>query len=108
MKDTLDDLAILGGRRRFSRTLHAGCPNVVGRHLPFHYLNDMLERRWLSNNGPYVQQLERCIADLLGVDHCIATCNGTAALEIAVRALGLAGEVIVPSFTFVATAHALQ
>ncbi len=35
-------------------------------------------------------------------------CNGTVALEIAIRALGLSGEVIVPSFTFIATAHALQ
>ena len=35
-------------------------------------------------------------------------CNGTVALEIAIRALGLTGEVIVPSFTFIATAHALQ
>jgi len=68
----------------------------------------MLDRRWLTNNGRYVQQFERRIADLLGVDHCIAICNGTVALEIAVRALGLAGQVIVPSFTFVATAHALQ
>ncbi len=68
----------------------------------------MLDRRWLTNNGRYVQQFERHIADLLGVDHCIATCNGTVAPEIAVRALGLAGEVILPSFTFVATAHAPQ
>src|SRR5690606_13062712 len=40
--------------------------------------------------------------------HCIAMCNATIALEIAIRALGLKGEVIVPSFTFIATAHALQ
>jgi dTDP-4-amino-4,6-dideoxygalactose transaminase len=45
---------------------------------------------------------------MLGVKHCIAMCNGTVALEIAARALGLAGEVIVPAFTFIATAHALQ
>ena len=45
---------------------------------------------------------------MLGVPHCIAMCNGTVALEIAIRAAGLSGEVIVPSFTFVATAHALQ
>ena len=44
----------------------------------------------------------------LGVRHCIAMCNGTVALEITIRALGLAGEVIVPSLTFIATAHALQ
>jgi len=42
------------------------------------------------------------------VPHCIAMCNGTVALEIAVRAAGLGGEVIVSPFTFVATAHALQ
>jgi len=42
------------------------------------------------------------------VRHCVAMCNATVALEIAFRALGLIGEAIVPSFTFVATAHALQ
>ncbi|NPA95552.1 MAG: dTDP-4-dehydro-6-deoxyglucose aminotransferase, partial [Thermodesulfobacteria bacterium] len=44
----------------------------------------------------------------VGVKHCIAMCNGTIALEIAIRALEMKGEVIVPSMTFVATAHALQ
>jgi dTDP-4-amino-4,6-dideoxygalactose transaminase len=44
----------------------------------------------------------------MSVKHCIAICNATVALEIAIRALGMKGEVIVPSFTFVATAHALQ
>jgi dTDP-4-amino-4,6-dideoxygalactose transaminase len=68
----------------------------------------MLDRRWLSNNGPYVQELEGRIADYLGVAHCVAVCNATIGLEIAIRALGLVGEVIVPSLTFVATAHALQ
>ncbi len=48
------------------------------------------------------------IAGLLGVKHCVAMCNGTVALEIAARALDLKGEVIVPSFTFIATAHCLQ
>jgi dTDP-4-amino-4,6-dideoxygalactose transaminase len=42
------------------------------------------------------------------VKHCVAMCNGTIALEIATRALELKGEVIVPSYTFIATAHALQ
>ncbi len=51
---------------------------------------------------------EEKVAEKLKVKHCIAMCNGTIALEIAIRALGLKGEVIVPSFTFVATAHALQ
>ena len=55
-----------------------------------------------------MQEFERTVAAYLGVKHCIAMCNGTIALEIAMRALGLKGEVIVPSFTFIATAHALQ
>jgi len=45
---------------------------------------------------------------MVGVNHCVAICNATVGLEIAIRALGMRGEVIVPSFTFVATAHALQ
>ena len=68
----------------------------------------MLDNRWLTNNGPFVREFEGQVARLAGVKHCIATCNGTVALEIAIRAAGLSGEVIVPSFTFIATAHALQ
>jgi dTDP-4-amino-4,6-dideoxygalactose transaminase len=71
-------------------------------------IEDLLDRRWLSNHGPYVQEFEQRLADFAGVKHCIATCNATVALEIVIRALELKGEVIVPSFTFVATAHALQ
>jgi len=68
----------------------------------------MLDRKWLTNNGPLVQQFEQRIAAFLGVKHCICVCNATIGLEIAIRAAGLKGEVIVPSYTFVATAHALQ
>lgn len=71
-------------------------------------VNGMLDRNWLTNNGPLVQEFEQKLSAFLGVRHCIAMCNATVALEITTRALGLQGEVIVPSFTFVATAHALQ
>ncbi|QWT18401.1 aminotransferase class I/II-fold pyridoxal phosphate-dependent enzyme [Bacillus sp. NP157] len=67
----------------------------------------MLDRKWLTNAGPLVEEFEKRVAADLGVDHCVAICNGTVALEIAIRALGLSGEVIVPSWTFIATAHAL-
>ena len=72
------------------------------------YVDEIFERRWLSNNGPMVQELEQRVADYHGVKHCVAMCNGTVALEIAIRALALEGEVIVPSYTFIATAHALH
>jgi dTDP-4-amino-4,6-dideoxygalactose transaminase len=104
----LKDLAIFGGVPEFTEKLHVGRPNIGNRDRLMERINDMLDRRWLSNNGLFVQELERRIAEFLGVKHCIAMCNGTIALEIAIRSLDLKGEVILPSFTFVATAHALQ
>jgi dTDP-4-amino-4,6-dideoxygalactose transaminase len=101
-------LAILGGPPIFDEILHVGRPNIGSREKLLARINDMLDRRWLSNNGPFLLELEQKLAELLGVRHCIVMTNATIALEIAARALGLHGEVIVPSFTFVATAHALQ
>lgn len=92
----------------FKEPLHVGRPNVGNQARFFELTQQMLDRRWLSNNGPLVLEFERQVARYLGVGHCVAMCNGTIALEIAIRALGLAGEVIVPSYTFIATAHALH
>src|SRR5438132_5273267 len=108
MKQKVDELAILGGTPAFVEKLRVGRPNIGNRERLLARINDLLDRRWLTNDGPYVQQLERDLADFLGVKHCIAMCNATVALEITIRAAGLSGEVIIPSFTFIATAHALQ
>lgn len=108
MKTDIHSLAILGGVSAFEEALHVGRPNIGDREQLLARLTDMLDRRWLTNNGPLVQEFERRVADLIGAKHCIAMCNATIALEITSRALGMKGEVIVPSFTFVATAHALQ
>ena len=101
-------LAIFGNPPAFAEKVHVGRPNVGNREDLLNRINDMLDRNWFTNNGPYVQEFEKRIAGFCGVRHCVAMCNATIALEIAIRALGLSGEVIVPSFTFVATAHALQ
>ncbi|MCU0856928.1 MAG: DegT/DnrJ/EryC1/StrS family aminotransferase [Pontiellaceae bacterium] len=85
-----------------------GCPNIGDRERFFAYANRMFDNRWLTNSGPLVQEFERELCRFLGVKHCIPVCNATVGLEIAIRALGMQGEVIVPSFTFIATAHALQ
>ena len=102
------DLAINGAPPAFDEVLHVGRPNIGSREAFMKYAEGIFERRWLSNNGPLVQEFERRVASYHGVKHCVAMCNGTVALEIAIRALGLEGEVIVPSYTFVATAHALS
>ncbi|HZT60173.1 MAG TPA: aminotransferase class I/II-fold pyridoxal phosphate-dependent enzyme [Pyrinomonadaceae bacterium] len=104
----IDELAIFGGTPAFREKLHVGRPNIGDRGRLLERINNVLDSRWLTNGGPYVQEFERRIAEFVGVKHCVAMCNATVAIEIAIRALGLSGEVIAPSFTFVATAHALQ
>jgi dTDP-4-amino-4,6-dideoxygalactose transaminase len=101
-------LAVLGGPPTFADPVHVGRPNIPHRDRFLERINAMLDRRWLTNNGPLVREFESRIAALTGVKHCVAMCNATVALEIAIRALELHGEVIIPSYTFVATAHALQ
>ena len=108
MKTNRKELAYYGGTPAFDSPLHVGRPNVGNRERLMALIEDALDRRWLTNSGPYVQQFETELAAFLGVKHCIVACNATVALEIVIRALGMSGEVIVPSFTFVATAHALQ
>jgi dTDP-4-amino-4,6-dideoxygalactose transaminase len=105
---TASNLAVLGGAPAFAEPVHVGRPNIgdVDRFLSL--ARSALERRHLTNNGPYLQQLERSIADRLEVEHCVAMSNGTVALELMLRASGLTGDVVVPSYTFIATAHAVS
>lgn len=101
------NLATPSTQPAFLRPLHVGQPNIINRDKFLAGVARSLDNHWLTNNGPLVQEFEQRVANRLGVKHCVAMCNGTIALEIAIRALGLTGEVIVPSWTFVATAHAL-
>ena len=104
----MSEFAILGGAPAFADPMHVGRPNIGDRDRLMERIAGVIDGRWLTNDGPLVHELEEAVAAALGVPHCIAMCNGTVALEIAIRAAGLTGEVIVPSFSFVATAHALQ
>jgi len=106
--ESRNDLAINGAPPAFNQPLHVGRPNIGSREAFMKLAGEMFDRRWLTNNGPLVQEFEQRVASYHGVKHCVAMCNGTIALEIAIRALNLAGEVIVPSYTFIATAHALS
>lgn len=107
-KVVVGDLALFGGQPAFPELLHVGRPNIGNRRRFEERVGDILDRKWLTNNGKYVQEFEQRVAELTDVKHCVVMCNATVALEIAIRSLGMTGEVIVPSFTFIATAHALQ
>ena len=107
-KSRVEDLALFGGTPAFGSELHVGRPNVGERQALFKRINDVLDRKWLTNDGPLLHEFEQRVCELIGVRHCVAVCNATIGLEILTRAIGLSGEVILPSFTFIATAHALR
>lgn len=104
----MTSLALLGAPPAFPEKIHVGRPNIGNRERLLERINKIVDTRYLSNSGPLERELEHRLCEMLGVRHCVAMCNATVALEILIRALNLRGEVIVPSFTFVATVHALQ
>ncbi len=72
------------------------------------YIDRIYNTGWLTNNGPLVTALEQRLKDYLGVRNIILTNNGTIALQIAYRALGINGSAITTPFSFVATTSSLQ
>lgn len=101
------DLALFGGAPAFAQPLHVGQLNPPPLEAVETAFRAIFERRWYANHGPLVRQFEPAFADFLGVRHAVAVTNGTVALMILARALEVSGEVIVPAFTFPATAQAL-
>lgn len=71
-------------------------------------LEGVWERGILTHNGPLVQRLEKEICEKLGLDHFITVTNGTIAIQMAIKALGIKGEIITTPFTWVATLSAIQ
>jgi perosamine synthetase len=73
------------------------------------YVADCMESSWISSCGEYVGRFESAFAEFCGARHAVSCCNGTAALHLALAALGVGpgDEVIVPTLTFVATANAV-
>ncbi len=73
------------------------------------YLNECIDTCWISSEGPFIKKFEQGMAEYVGRKYAIAVTNGTAALEMAVVALGLkeGDEVIVPSFTIISCVQAL-
>src|SRR5262245_35213213 len=71
------------------------------------YVKQIWERNWLTNNGPLVNELELQLKQFFGVDHLLYMANGTVALQIAIKAVELKGEVITTPFSHAATTAAL-
>lgn len=71
------------------------------------YLEDIWKRKWITNNGYYHKELEKALAEYLGVQYVSLFTNGTLPLLTALQALDISGEVITTPYSFVATTHAL-
>src|SRR5689334_5510567 len=84
-----------------------GTPSL-GDRARFHALVDeILDRRWLTNHGPVERELEARRVELVGTRHCIPVANATLGLLVTLAALTHPdGEVVMPAFTFPAAAHA--
>ena len=67
------------------------------------YIDEIYESGWLTNNGPLVQKLEKCLEDYLGVKNLLVVGNGTVGLQLAIQALQLTGEAITTPFSFAST-----
>lgn len=90
-------------------------PYLPSRKKLDQYIDGIYERNWLTNNGPLVRQLTERLEKYLGVKNLLLVSNGTLALQIAYRALGVtnsnsskASEAITTPFTFIATASSLK
>lgn len=72
-----------------------------------HYVREIWQRQWLTNNGPLVNDLELKLKEYLNLNHLLFLTNGTVALQIAIKALNLTGEIITTPFSYVATTSSI-
>lgn len=104
----LNSLASFGAPPAFASPLVVGFPQTPNRDKFYERLEVIFSRNCLTNNGPMVRDLETKFAESCGVRYASAFTNGTVALQTLIRALDLKGEIIVPSFSFIGTAHAVS
>jgi len=89
-------------------SLFVGRPNIPDIDKFLVKTKNILESKHLTNYGPMVRAFEERLTEYLGVKHAITVCNATIGLMVAINAMELSGEIILPSFTFIASAHALE
>ena len=79
---------------------------------PLEEVNELMKGIWesgiMTHNGPLVQRFEKEVCEYLKVPNMVSCCNGTLALQMAVKALGKTGEIITTPFTFIATVSSIM
>jgi len=105
---TLSDLAVFGAPPLFDTPRHVNRPQAPDRAAFDALIDQVWDRRWFTNDGPLVQELEQRLCDYLDVPHCVLMANATIALDLVMTALDIRGEVLLPAYTFISTAHLLH
>jgi len=95
------------GRQSVNKPIYVTQPFLPPLEEFIPYLERIWEKKILTNNGPFHQELEQALCEYLGVRHVALFANGTLALVTALQALRITGEVITTPYSFVATAHSL-
>jgi dTDP-4-amino-4,6-dideoxygalactose transaminase len=108
VKERVGDFALFGGERAFAEPLHVAQLNFPPWDKVEEAFRGIFTRRYFANHGPLVRELDERFAEFVGAEHAVSVTNGTVALTIMARSLELSGEVIVPAFTFPASAQALS
>ena len=93
--------------RSLGRIIPVCEPVLDGNEL--RYVRECIESGWISSAGRFIDQFESCFAERIGVKHAIATTSGTTALQLSLAVLGVGpgDEVILPTFTMIATIHSV-
>jgi len=91
-----------------SKPVYVTMPSLAPLEEYYELLNGVWERGILTHNGPLVQQFEKELSQKLGIPDFIAVTNGTIAIQMAIKALELKGEIITTPFTWIATVSAIK
>ncbi len=100
--------AIIGGKTIFETPQHLVRPMMPEPASLLKDLQDLYQSRMFTNQGKYVRALEGKISEMSNSEYCALFCNATTAIMVLLKALGISGKVILPSYTFVATAQAVD
>ena len=86
-----------------NKSIYVTMPTLAPLEEVTQLMQGIWERGIMTHNGPLVQRFEKEVADYLHLRNIVSVTNGTIAIHMAIRALGLKGEVITTPFTFIAT-----
>ncbi|HLX88071.1 MAG TPA: aminotransferase class I/II-fold pyridoxal phosphate-dependent enzyme [Acidimicrobiales bacterium] len=106
MKTSATEFSILGGSREFHTELPVGQLYFPAWERYEQAMRGIIERRYYTNHGPLVKELEARLEDFLHVRNAVTVSNATIGLYLVELGLGLKGRIMMPSFSFIATAQA--